>query len=1138
MMMNDDELISMTNSLSIKLKSAALSTDNATVRRDCTRLLNQWKAVLRQLSKEDCYHVISNSVTVGDAGDTNRPVTFIDDSIVSILFCIIENEKEFSTEGHRETSVEILKSLISRAFCTVCRSSDLLNGDGSATCHLACRTQKQTDVLIRVLTSFFRQCSVTFHKRMQRNSQGNANFHFSDKGTMMEPMESSEHIRLLLVELMLDASTYLTEITKECTVDEKALFHAVSVACQTLAKSALPDTYPEVQRASCSLIQTLARLCPIAVRMNATSLLLPLTGIRPSDPYGDQTTECFPVRKSSLFWHRHTKTRSKAVNASSAIVLCCPSESIIHNNDCSSNNLLYVDCNQGQHTLTRHGQGSKSSSIEQVLHDIVLCGWEELIRLDPSVAVRISVLESLGQVACKLNWTTFLSSNTVDPSLHDEDSDPDFKSPMSLEFLVQTKVLSLFLFGLSDAHKEVRAIALRTMSSFCKEGNSYPWPIFASYYQPLLELALDQCSSPLSLVQSRVRSLEALQILFSLTILLTMDSGAEGTSSDIESKLTLSQRNIRYTIEVLSNAILSEEKDVLDASLKCCRTLGSSDKLAIKILSVMPEVNHKDVFRRDKDELESTPDTAAATFFSTPRRMVSTLLLLDGLMNGYLSNHEMSPVLHDIDSLVPASATTWFYNTHSVSIICRTLSCNLVVSGAMAHFSLAWALLDACTTFVRCALKPSEGKQIEFELTTECIADILTSITYLLGCPDEYGISSNAVRVLDELSRSRYCVISTESNSFSRLALLDDYFRQVCMKINATAPFPWKRSDPTFLAIDAFLRINRGSTIQNNFDLIAPVFLYHLPEKKGTSDTSHADGLDSRTFAVTEVLAEEYSIRISLMSLLQAVLSDGTFLKSSSTQHGNSTLTNTSSQFSAQYTFDILLSLVVPNLVWKSGALAAALRKLSVATLFALLSHLDHPQELQNGPMPSVNLPSIEQDTYTYVLPILHSNLDDTESTTRELSCACLLLIFRHMTREIFQDLWNTHTRVLETMYPRLVALLDDSHNPVRLAACTTLERYLTLAFDSTNQSNANCCIGLSALENIAESLMLTMDDPDSNVQDQALQVLCVLVNYGMKRDKKVADIIERLAANGLKSHRDTSYCQLLLQQLHTALQN
>jgi hypothetical protein len=123
-------------------------------------------------------------------------------------------------------------------------------------------------------------------------------------------------------------------------------------------------------------------------------------------------------------------------------------------------------------------------------------------------------------------------------------------------------------------------------------------------------------------------------------------------------------------------------------------------------------------------------------------------------------------------------------------------------------------------------------------------------------------------------------------------------------------------------------------------------------------------------------------------------------------------------------------------------------------------------------------------------------------------------------------------------MYPRLVALLDDSHNPVRLAACTTLERYLTLAFDSANQSNTTCCIGLSALENIAESLMLTMDDPDSHVQDQALQVLLVLVDYGMKWDKKIADIIERLAANGLKSHRDSSYCQLLLQQLQIILQD
>ncbi|KAL3801640.1 hypothetical protein HJC23_013145 [Cyclotella cryptica] len=1130
---NGDDLISMTNSLSIELKSSAFSADSNTGRRDCTRQLNQLKAVLRQMSRDDCYRVISNSVILGDAGATNQTGTFTDDSIVATLFSIIGNENEFSTEGHRESSLEILKILISEAFCTI---NDLLNddGDGNATSALSYRARKQTDESTRVLTALFQQCSVTFRDRMQRSSQNNPDFHFSGTGTINMPMESSEHIRLLLVELMLDISTYLTEVIKECTVDEKALFYSVSVACETLAKSAMLDPYPEVQRASCSLIETLAQLCPLAVRMNVTSLLLPLTGIRPSRLSGDQAITCFPDVKNSLFWHRHTKTRTKAVYASIAIVLCCPSESALHNKDSGTDNLSYMDCNHGQQThLARHGHGSKSSSTEQLLNETVLRGWEELIKLDPSVAVRNAVIRSLGQVACMLKWT-FLTSNKIDLSSQNEDSDLAFKSPMGLESVVETKVLSLLLFGLSDRNTQVRATALQTMKSFCQEeGSSCHWQLIANYYEPLLELALDQCSSQPSPIQSKVRSLEALQVLFSLTIPFTMDTGAEGTSLNRGSKLKMSRINIRYIIQVLSNAILSEENDVLDASLKCCRILGSSDELAIKILSHLSEVKEMDVLHRNEGESETSPDAAAVAFVPTPRRVISTLLLLDGLMKGYLSNLEMAQVLHDFDSLIPASAPAWFCSPYASRVICRTLSCDLVVNSAVAHSSLAWALLDACSSLVQC-LKPPEAKPIEFELTEDSVVDIMTSITYLAGCPDSFGLSSNSVKVLDELSRSRYCDDSNESNPSSRFSLLDDYFRRVYMKINATAPFPWKRSDPAFLAINAFLRMSRGSTIRSNFDLIAPLFLYHLPEKKEKSETSHSDGHNSRAFAEKEdLVVEEYSLRMSFMSLLQAILSDGSFLKSASKQQGQPTQTSLSSQFSAQFSFDLLLSLVLPNLVWKSGGLAAALRKLSGATLFALLSQIDDPQELEDDPMSSVFWPSMEYDTYTYLLPILHSILDDTESTTRELSCACLSLIFRHMTREIFHDLWNTDTRVIDTLHPRLLALLDDSHNHVRVAACTTLERFLALAFDSANQLNTACCIGLSALENIAESLILTLDDPDSLVRAKTFQVLLVLVDYSTKQDK-IAEMIERIAANSLKSHRDASYCQLLLQKLQT----
>ncbi len=69
------------------------------------------------------------------------------------------------------------------------------------------------------------------------------------------------------------------------------------------------------------------------------------------------------------------------------------------------------------------------------------------------------------------------------------------------------------------------------------------------------------------------------------------------------------------------------------------------------------------------------------------------------------------------------------------------------------------------------------------------------------------------------------------------------------------------------------------------------------------------------------------------MSLLQAILSDGSF------ENVFETVSPIHLVISKNFSTDILLSLVLPNLVWRSGGLAAALRKLSVAIIFLLFSH-------------------------------------------------------------------------------------------------------------------------------------------------------------------------------------------------------
>jgi hypothetical protein len=486
----------------------------------------------------------------------------------------------------------------------------------------------------------------------------------------------------------------------------------------------------------------------------------------------------------------------------------------------------------------------------------------------------------------------------------------------------------------------------------------------------------------------------------------------------------------------------------------------------------------------------------------TPRQLASALLLLDGLMKGCVSNREMSSILREVDPSIAVHSPVWFESTSTV--IGHELASDSVLNCATSNPSLAWALSDAISSFVCCVEKSREGSKFD----ESSVVEILTCVTYLLGCPQEIGISSQTKALLHKMSSVSRFVRSAHSGVAS-LPLLDQYFRDVAVAISSAVPFPWKMNDPAFLAIDALLRNSRGSTVRDNFDVVAPMFLYHLPERKENMDQEDPN--------------EEYSLRISLMSLLQAVLSDGSFSDSSSLQCESSTPTSSPSQFSTQFTFGILLSLVLPNLVWRSGGLAAALRKLSTATLFTLLSHQGN------------RLGDIDHETYSYLIPILHSNLDDTESITRELSSMSLSLVLGQISQETFQQLWNNDSRVIDTLHPRLLALLDDSHHPVRLAALVTIEKFLAITLTSPNGSSDSTHLEPSTLESITESLILTLDDTESDIQKQSFQVLSFLVGLVRKmRNEAAIVIIERHATNGQKVHRDGNYCTMLLEALYS----
>jgi hypothetical protein len=414
------------------------------------------------------------------------------DSVVSTLLAIINDELAFiTTEGHRESSVDILRGLMQRAF-------------GKQETYDEAKIQDKA-----ILQSLFQHCSVLFERRMSRGSAAN-------------PLEQSEHIRLSLVELMAELGKYL--ILHRRSVATDIICEAASCICQTLAKHVFHDSFPDILVAACALIQTLAKLSPAAVDENATDLLLQFAG--------KEVKHC-------LFRNRRSMIRSKAIEASCAIVvLCCQGQAV---------DVTCSDADDDSSILS-------STPLQQALQIILLPGWEDLLKMDTSVSVRVAVLNAVGMVAKQFNWTY---------SPTKELSGKDIHRSMELTSLVESNLLTLLVLGTSDGNILAQESATQQMSSilnfgsYHRQGSGVPWDVIARYFHPVMDLILSSCSLSWSTCKGRVRSLEALQVLLSYAIAIL--------DSDVvidDSRMTLSPR-MQPVVECLRKNLVSGEKDVV-----------------------------------------------------------------------------------------------------------------------------------------------------------------------------------------------------------------------------------------------------------------------------------------------------------------------------------------------------------------------------------------------------------------------------------------------------------------------------------------------------------------------------------------------------------------------------------------------
>jgi hypothetical protein len=218
-------------------------------------------------------------------------------------------------------------------------------------------------------------------------------------------------------------------------------------------------------------------------------------------------------------------------------------------------------------------------------------------------------------------------------------------------------------------------------------------------------------------------------------------------------------------------------------------------------------------------------------------------------------------------------------------------------------------------------------------------------------------------------------------------------------------------NEPQPCAFEALLRHSRGSTLGYNFD-----FVFRILERQMVLERSEIVGQEWTDDA-------KYSMKIWAMALFETVISKSGF----------------PTDLLHPYTTKLLDSIVLPNLIWKPGKMASALRKLSVATLFSLLR--------TGGLMTDISL-----DAVPHILLTLKQNILDDDGTTRELVCLSLGVVFDLLPEPLGANEVNT-------MYPDLIKCLDNDKHNVRFAAMNAIKAFLKAAQPLTFQGAPIECI-------------------------------------------------------------------------------
>jgi dynein assembly factor 5 len=223
----------------------------------------------------------------------------------------------------------------------------------------------------------------------------------------------------------------------------------------------------------------------------------------------------------------------------------------------------------------------------------------------------------------------------------------------------------------------------------------------------------------------------------------------------------------------------------------------------------------------------------------------------------------------------------------------------------------------------------------------------------------------------------------------------------------------------------------------------------------------------------------------------------------------------------------VLTDAIGPNLVWRIGRIAAAIRKAAIAGCAAALElRGDEDASAASSSLATSSTASLsaplslllaDEDVDAVFaqlrVPVV-SCLADDEPDTRRWAVVVLATLFARLRVPLGGD-------IVRAVVPPLLARLDDADDDVRLRACAAIPaavRACTIA-DAKG----------APVEHSADALLIHADDPDERVRDQACRALQSLVPIDPQ-------YLHRAALQHRLRHRSPEVCDDIVARARSLL--